>query len=763
MSLTRVKLSSWDTYKNIYVNTLDEIYDAEKEGILFVSGRTIANDGQGGIYKYEKTAARSSHNGTSIIDPTRSGTGNGCWVRQKFFATPEGTNFSERQTANAGQQDFALSTFAYTPGEGALSIYVNGTRLTPDAFVEVDATSVQLVAPLKAGDVLEFIGHERPHGGAAVQMAALSVSYSPLASGLVSTDVQRALDELTTMVGTGGGTGGGGGASSAAMLAYSPLAPDTSANVQDAMHWIQNRIATHVQAIQDAHMASAIAYKNAATNLGVTNVQDAVDEIWQLAAQRDLRLFPYAGSIAGATNAFQALETLQAKDESQDVTIKNHTSLGTNAHSARAIFFNSGNQLYTGVTNVEGALGAISVKLLNHTHAAIAVTYDNSGSTLQAANVKNSLDELDQKLIDHKTALNSGHVARTITYSPIAGMSSTDVKGAIDELFTKTQNHEDQTTAAHAATAVSFNGVRYSLAATDVETAIIEAMTKRRMYQGHIDLSIPMPAGFTPIADAYYTQSVDGAVDPTWNSLFVKAPPATVTAGDYLLATATNLYIVGSVVPNQSDFVSQQPVAGAAQGIVVPDLTDTGLTISRIAAGSGAPLLDVVGDAIVDYLKSRSTVEDSVGNLRQTAGEVPFDPTGIQAINPGFIAADVQNAVDELYGDFRALITGTGNLTISSGNISFTPTGNITGATVSAALGNLDALLTAHIDSTTAHDAVDIVFNNVANGFVASDVQSALEEIPRLPAGGSAGAMLNKVDGQDFNVAWSSTITLGTF
>ena len=761
MPLTKVKLSSWETYRNVYINTLSEIYTAEKEGIIFVSGRLRVNDGEGGIYKYETTFPRSSDNGTSIIDPTQSGNGNGCWVRQKFFASPEGTNFNEVQTATAGQTDFGLTTFTYTPGEGALAVYVNGTRLTPNAFTEVDSTHVQLASPISAGDVVEFIGHERPHSGSAVSMAALAVSYTPATSGLVSTNVQRAIDEVVTMIGTGGG--GTGGASNANLLAYAPLAPDLSTNVQDGMHWIQNQVFNHLQALQNAHEASAIHYRNSVSALTVDNAQDAIDAVWRLATQKDLRQIPYAGSITTANNAYQALEDLHAEDDRQRLQISNHIGATANAHAARVISYVSTLQLYQNITNVDQALTAVAVKLANHVHAAVSVTYDHKDSSLQAVEVKGALDELDTNLATHKAALNSGHSAQAITYSPIGGMTSTDMKGAIDEIYNKAQNHIDDATAAHAGTAISFNGVRYSLASTDVEAAIIEAMTKRRMYQGHLDLTQPMPLNFTPTADSNYTTSAAGAVDPSWNALFIGTPPVAVVAGDYLLATSTNLYHLGTTVPNQGDFVLQNPATGIAQGIIVQQLTDTALRLSRIAAGAGSPLLDVVGDSVVDFLRSRSTVEDVAGNLRQDAGDVVFDPTAIQVSQPGFIAADVQAAIDTLYITFGGLLGNTGKIQIPSGSISVTPGGNITSTDVAAALLQLDTLLTQHIQALAAHPANHITFDNTTNGFTAAEVQAAIEEIPRMPAGGAAGDVLAKIDGTDFNTTWANKISLGTF
>lgn len=50
---------------------------------VLVLGYYTANDGGGGIFNYDATIDRATDNGGTIIDPTGSGIGSGCWVREK--------------------------------------------------------------------------------------------------------------------------------------------------------------------------------------------------------------------------------------------------------------------------------------------------------------------------------------------------------------------------------------------------------------------------------------------------------------------------------------------------------------------------------------------------------------------------------------------------------------------------------------------------------------------------------------------------------
>ena len=770
MPLTRVGGSTWNTVRNVYVDVLAELYGAEQEGIIFVSGGTKVNDGNGGIFKWEATAPRTSHDGINVIDPTNTGLGRGVWVRQKFFTNPDGTNFSEVQTATAGQTRFTLKTFLYTPGEQSLAIYVNGTRLTPDAFLETSSSEIELVSPLKAGDVVEFLGKERPVGGTAIQVQAFQVGYDPLTSGLVSQNVQRALDEVVTMIGTGGGGSGGGGAANAAQLAYAPLAPDTSATVQDGMHWIQNLIAGH-RASNQAHRALDITYSNGQSRLNAIDVQNAVDEVVQKLKTLSAGQVLYAGGgFPGSTDVFMALEAAGQGIEDAKQDVLSHLSDSTAAHAATAISYTSPLLMFNGIYNVGGALTALADELRHHVHTAGTTTYNNVQSGLLSTNVKGALDEIFLALVQHRTMASNAHDTAAIAHTPINGMGGTTAHQAIIELFTNIEEHKNRAVAVHQATAIAFSGVSNGFVATDVQSAIVEAAGVASMpYKGHLDLTAS--AITLPTTQGRYTVEKAGAIDASWNAVIDNVPAnGQVVAGDTLLYDGAKLYYLPNTQPGFQDLIEKNPAAANNQAIAVADVNQTGLTIESTQPGQTAAIFIVRGgDTILDNVISRGTVSDSVGNLRQTAVDVVYnntlvvDPSGT-VVNPNLGSTDVQHAIDELI--LKLLSHSLGGSPADqhqADSIIFQPITGVTATDVQAAIAEVQASLDAFKGSSGLIQAGSIAFDNTANGFLATDVQKAVEEIPRLPPFGDTGNVLAKLSPTTNDFGWVSEIDLGIF
>jgi glycyl-tRNA synthetase alpha subunit len=77
------------------------------------------------------------------------------WV--EGLVTREFTGYlKEVITATASQTVFNLSN-EYTPGLGALAVYVNGIRLTASDYTETDEDTVTFSSPLFEDDEVEFI------------------------------------------------------------------------------------------------------------------------------------------------------------------------------------------------------------------------------------------------------------------------------------------------------------------------------------------------------------------------------------------------------------------------------------------------------------------------------------------------------------------------------------------------------------------------------------------------------------------------------
>lgn len=62
----------------------------------------------------------------------------------------------EVQTSTASQTEFTLSN-EYTPGLGALAVYVNGIRYPSSEYTEDDSETVTFAYPLHDGDEVEFV------------------------------------------------------------------------------------------------------------------------------------------------------------------------------------------------------------------------------------------------------------------------------------------------------------------------------------------------------------------------------------------------------------------------------------------------------------------------------------------------------------------------------------------------------------------------------------------------------------------------------
>ena len=83
MSTIDKKGSSWNAEDTILVDTVTGLKGVvKKSGIIFTKGQDTVGDGKHGSFVYNANTPRSTANGTTIIDPTDTGTGNGCWLRQ---------------------------------------------------------------------------------------------------------------------------------------------------------------------------------------------------------------------------------------------------------------------------------------------------------------------------------------------------------------------------------------------------------------------------------------------------------------------------------------------------------------------------------------------------------------------------------------------------------------------------------------------------------------------------------------------------------
>lgn len=77
------KPSSWNAEDTILVDNITALKAVVKQsGIIFTKGQDTVGDGRHGSFTYDASVARSTANDTTIIDPTDTGSGNGCWLKQ---------------------------------------------------------------------------------------------------------------------------------------------------------------------------------------------------------------------------------------------------------------------------------------------------------------------------------------------------------------------------------------------------------------------------------------------------------------------------------------------------------------------------------------------------------------------------------------------------------------------------------------------------------------------------------------------------------
>ena len=721
MPLTRVKGSSWDTLDNLVVSTIADLTLVEEEGIIFISGALRENDGNGGWFKFDPNELRSNADGDSIIDATGTSAGRGCWIRQRYRTEGPGMAFSEVQKATAGQTAFRLQHITYTPGEGSLAIYVNGTRLTPYSFTETSASTVSLGVPLRANDTVEFLHYENPTGGN-VNITALQVSFDNLASGIGSTDVQGALLELEAALAIGGGGGGGGGGVpiNALAIPYLAVAPDVSNNVQDGMHWIQKKTLDHIGDLHNAHIANSIGYSPNVSGLFAITVQDALDELaastgssTAIGTSFDNTSFPLNGD-----NVQDVLEEVIGAQGAHLQELDNHLHDPVAAHNALAISLASANPLFAAVSEVHTALEVIAESLDMRDFAASRIKYNDFSNGL-GSYVQDALTELDKRAEHHIDDPLNAHLASAIKFAGTNGIVAGNVGSALDELNEKRKEHKVSQTAHNARHLVFSPLVPSAFVATDVEAAILEAASiGGQVFNGHTDLTFPYSPPTIPYNNnEYFVISDDGIPDASWHALFANILPQQVSRGDSMVFDGSKFWYTVKQVSADTPIVTA-PAPGQGQSIQIADGLDIGLTILG-AAGQTADVLELGGNLLV-----HGTVRDHLGDVRQKAEDVSYDPN-----QSSLVAITVQAALNDLDLYRNIHVLGHSAPTRHAANtINFLPVLGITSLDVQGAIRDVQHNLLEHVTVPGAHMARRISFDNSGTALTSTNVQDAILE-----------------------------------
>lgn len=760
MSLQRVKSGVWNTGDNLVVETMAGLPNADREGIIFVAGRLRPNDGEGGWFRYNVSANRKHHDGDSIIDPSGTGVGKGCWIRQHYYTAPAGLTRSEVQTSQANQSIFKLKTFTYRPGEGELSVYVNGTRLTQQySYAETDSITVTMDGSLRDGDVVEFLKYEQPTGAQGQALEAAQVHFDDTRTTQVKgNDVQVALEALDNLV----GHATGGGPINAGTITILPKAPNTSTNIQDFAYWLQDYIRAHVDGtpgpggavVVNTHPATAITYDDRVSSFGNT-LQAALDNIYT-------RLGHGLAKDIGFENSDTQTPKLDPVTNLQDLGKKTydlleahyaelvaHKNQVNNAHDAAAIKFDAGANppAWIGKSqNVQDALNHIVNNFQSHVIAASQITLDDPNNLGLGNTVQDELEASFKRVHAHVTATQA-HDASSINYQPSAlrlinqtGLGNVDnVQEALNTLELGIEQHQDSKDA-HDAKSIRIVQSGLLGNSANVEQALNYINQGNWRYRGHLHLDQfqVQVSTFSNAINDFWTVPVPATgldVDPSWMAMFHPSgqPPSRLNHNGYAFSDGQNLWFM-YIVNTLQDGIVTRPPAGTNQGIETADAADTALTLTGVA-GQTADLLVVQGSVSFDDLTVQNNVQvnglvqDATGSLRQTADEVLLQPRAT------LVSATPNSVQQFLFQNKEALaghIAGTQGQLHAATSISFSPIAGIQGNNVQLALENVYHQLDTHSDSTLGgvkHVGSQIEFDAGTTGLTAKTVTAAVIEV----------------------------------
>jgi hypothetical protein len=143
------------------------------------------------------------------------------------------TNSQEIQTATAGQTVFTLTTMAYQPGTGSLSVFVDGVNQygpgATYAYTETGSTIVTFNAGLHVGASVKFVSSQL--NSAASTANASQIPYTPPFAGGVVTNVAAKLAQTVSILDFGASTGGTAATNTTAIQAAVTYAETIGADV----------------------------------------------------------------------------------------------------------------------------------------------------------------------------------------------------------------------------------------------------------------------------------------------------------------------------------------------------------------------------------------------------------------------------------------------------------------------------------------------------------------------------------------------------
>ncbi|APY12186.1 hypothetical protein BWZ22_13550 [Seonamhaeicola sp. S2-3] len=685
--------------------------------------------------------------------------------------------------ANTSTYDNTNSGLASTNVQDALDELANDLANTTDALVDngngtfthtaVDGTVVTFDANTTSmadnGDGTYTLTNANGDS-IVVDTNANTSSYDNTNSGLASTNVQDALDELANdlanttdaLVDNGNGT-------------FTHTAVDGTEVTFDANTTSMTDNGNGTYTLTNANGNSIVVdtnantstYDNTNSGLASTNVQDALDEL--------------ANDLANTTDAL-----VDNGDGTFTHTAVNGTEVTFDANTTSMV--DNGNGTYT-LTNANG--NSIVVDTNANTS-----TYDNTNSGLASTNVQDALDELAGNLANTTDALvdngdgtfthtavdgtevtfdanttsmtDNGNGTYTLTNAngnsivvdtnantssydnTNSGLASTNVQDALDELANDLANttdalvdHGDGTF-----THTAVNGTEVTFDANTTSVDVENGVYTFTDGKGHVITTIDTNAdalGFDNSTSSLTSTNVQDAIEELLGTISVGAGVNLVdnTDGSFSLV-ASNGTVISTVTKS--------------------DLTDSGNGAYTFTNGDGTDIsfdvntVDVSLNTTTNEYEFKDSEGNVIGSIDMNADNVAYDNTA-----SGLLATNVQGALDELAND----LANTTDALVDHGDGTFTHTAvNGTEVTFDANTTSVNVengVYTftdgkGHVITTIDTNADALGFDNSTSSLTSTNVQDAIEELLGTISVGAGVNLVDNTDGSFSLVASNGTV-----
>jgi len=436
---------------------------------------------------------------------------------------------------------------------------------------------------------------------------APNIRYDNTISGLISTDVKNAIDELAGTV-------------TVDEFAFFPIwAEENAALGNNLREWSFGNGAQGDIGIVlpvDAQLY-AVSYNadNAGTNTEIAVVQNTSSQVATTGPQSGEDGFNILGTpvqfSAGDRLGFQTILAGGASDVRVCAWMRVPSSIAVDLSLGEL-----NDVTLTGETNGQ-FIAYNGSEWINVDPEATRITYDNTLSGLTATNVQGALDEIDGNVDTNTTniATNTGNISTNATN--------------IGNNTTLITDHINDPTDAHDASAISYDNATSGLTATDVQAAIDELEDEIDNITAPVDSVFGRTGAVVAVAGDYDADQID--YDNTTSGL-----------------TATDVQAAIDELEDEIDNIPAAPVTSVngQVGVVVLDADDIddSLTTNKFATQAQ---LDQITTNQTDIATNASNISTNTTNIATNTGNITTNTTNI-ATNTSDIATNASNLTNHI-------------------------------------------------------------------------------------------------------------------